>query len=430
MNDTSDVLNREQYLPIIFWLVVLAIPIALLMGVYLFAVERGTTLLWETLPNTFFPALDHRLYTVIVATLGGLLVGVVMRFLGHAHSKTLQQELTEEGRVEYLGLLGLVSGAIIGLSAGASLGPEGPLAHMGGGIATWLAERRKFPVEKKRVLSLGGIAAMFGPFLGTPIGGAFLSIEFTGLLGFPLYGNFIAGTLAALVGFLVIQTIVDFSPEALYHFPDPGLHAIYFIYAVGLGLVGVLHAFAFKFIIGATKRLTAPLQKRIVLKAMLGGLIFGVIGAFLPLTLFSGEAELEVIIEHSAEIGLVMLLVLSVVKLFTLGVCLQTGFPGGFIFPVLFSAGALGAAINLAFPFIPLTVAMLCLMAGAGGALMRLPFSTILLLALLTAPDFAPFLIVSAFSGFLVATFVQAGNARRTYQEAGAQHRAEKANVS
>jgi H+/Cl- antiporter ClcA len=147
------------------------------------------------------------------------------------------------------------------------------------------------------------------------------------------------------------------------------------------------------------------------------------------LTLFSGEAELEAIVEHSAEIGLVMLLVLSVIKLFTLSVCMQTGFPGGFIFPILFSAGALGAAINLLFPFIPLTVAMLCLMAGAGGALMRLPFSIIMLLTLLTAPDFAPFLIVAAFSGFLVATFVQAGNARHAYQEADTQPNAKKVHV-
>jgi len=49
---------------------------------------------------------------------------------------------------------------------------------------------------------------------------------------------------------------------------------------------------------------------------------------------------------------------------------------------------------------------------------MRLPFSVIILLSLLTAPDFAPFLIMAAFTGFLTATFVQAGNVRRAYQEA------------
>jgi H+/Cl- antiporter ClcA len=406
--------------PILFWVVLLAFPIALIMAVYLIAIVRGVELIWETLPGTLFPGLDRRIYTVVVATLGGLLVGVVMRLLGHAGHKTLQQELTEEGRVEYRGALGLLIAAIVGLSSGASLGPEGPLAHMGGGIATWLAERRQYSVEKKRVLSLSGIATVFGGYLGTPVGGAFLSIEFTGLLRFPLYENFIAGTLAALVGFLIVQTVSNYSPAGLYDFPDPGLQPSYWLYAVGLGLVGVLHAFAFKYVSGATKRLTAPLQRWSVLKTMIGGPVFGLIGAFLPLTLFSGEAGLEVIIEQGAEIGLAMLLVLSVVELFTLSVCLQTGFPGGFIFPILFSAGALGAAINVAFPAIPLTVAMLCVMAGVGGALMRLPFSIILLLALLTTPDFAPFLIVSALTGFLIATFAQAGNARRTYQEAAA----------
>lgn len=293
MSDSPDVLNRRQYLPILLWLVVLAVPISLLMAVYLYAVARGTNLLWDIVPQTLLPGLDIRIYTILVATLAGLLVGVVMRYLGHTGEKTLQQELTEEGRVDHRGLPGLLIGAVIALAAGASLGPEGPLAHVGGGIATWWSERRKHPVEVKRVVSLGGIAAVFGPFLGTPLGGAFLSIEFTGLLNFPLYVNFIAGTLATLIGFLVIQSVSSYSIAGLYNFPDPGYRHVYLLYAVGLGLVGVVHAFVFKFVFAVTKRLTAPLQKWTVLKTLLGGLLFGVIGAFLPLTLFSGESEWE-----------------------------------------------------------------------------------------------------------------------------------------
>ena len=40
------------------------------------------------------------------------------------------------------------------------------------------------------------------------------------------------------------------------------------------------------------------------------------------------------------------------------------------------------------------------------------------LLTALIAPDFAPFLIVAAYSGFLIASFVQAVNARRACQAA------------
>ena len=115
-----------------------------------------------------------------------------------------------------------------------------------------------------------------------------------------------------------------------------------------------------------------PLDRNPLLKPVAGGLIFGLVGAWLPLTLHSGEAELHTILVEGAQIGAAVLLVLAVVKLFTLSICLGSGFPGGFAFPLFFSAGSLGYATHLLFPFIPLSVAVVGTMAGIGGAVMRM----------------------------------------------------------
>ena len=83
------------------------------------------------------------------------------------------------------------------------------------------------------------------------------------------------------------------------------------------------------------------------------------------MTLFSGEYETLEVIDTAAEIGVVTLIVLAVVKLFVTSLLLVTGWKGGYIFPTMFAGVALGMAVHLIFPSIPLAVAVAATMAGA-----------------------------------------------------------------
>jgi H+/Cl- antiporter ClcA len=417
MNEDS-IEDRFEYLTLLLAAVGLALAAMVGMLVYLFAISSLTSLLWERLPAWLPSSLPAGVLTVAVATLGGLLVGVTLHYLGGPPGASLQAELSGEGRVGYRGLLGLLIAACIGLASGASLGPEGPLAHMGGGFGTWLADRLKYSVQKSRILAVSGISAVFGAFLATPLGGAFMALEFTGLLAFPIYANLVAATVTALVGYLIFVRVVGTPFVGLLRFDEvPAMSLSNLGAAVLLGLLGLAMAFVFKFINARTKQLVALLPQHSVLKTTIGGLGFGLVGALLPLTLFSGEKELHTVIERGAELGVGLLLVLAVVKLFTLSLCLNTGFPGGFVFPVLFSAGTLGVALHLIFPFIPLSIAVMGLMAGMGGAVMRMPFTVILFLTVLTQPELMPVLIIAAFTGFLTARRLEAGSAREAYRD-------------
>jgi H+/Cl- antiporter ClcA len=113
-----------------------------------------------------------------------------------------------------------------------------------------------------------------------------------------------------------------------------------------------------------------------------------------------------------------LICVIFLIDFFLLSICLSSGFPGGFVFPLLFSAGSLGYAIHLIFPFIPLSVAIVGMMAGIGGAIMRMPFTVILLMLMLSNPALMPISTVAAFTGFLSATLLEAGNARRAMYQA------------
>ena len=413
---------RIDYIRLLLWIVALAIPTGVVTVVYLGIYHEGENLYHELAATMGAPVW---LFTILVATLGGLLVGLGLRFLGEHRSEDdkLDRQIAE-GRAPYKGMGWLLLISLIGLISGASVGPEGPLAHAAAGAGTWLAEKRKYSAEQSRLLSLGNVSAVFGAFLGTPLSAAFMTLEFTRQLTVPIYANMIATTVAALFGALIMFAISHAPPTGIDSYPIEGTFtAIGIFWAVVLGFLGLGWAFVFKLIFVSTQRITTRLDRYPLLKPTLGGLFFGLVGAWMPLTLFSGQYGMGEVLETGAELGVVVLLLLAVLKLITLSVCLSTGFPGGFVFPVFFSASALGYAIHLMFPIIPLPVSIVGTLAGVGGGVMRMPFAVILLLTVVSNPGLLPVSVIAALTSFMTASMLDAGSARRAMEEAQADMR-------
>ena len=414
---TPHAANREPQLPLdrrtLGSAVLLALPVGVVAAlgtiIYVLLYLGGIDLVWYTV----VPALPvpRALATIAIATIGGAVVGLILSRFGGFHHRSLQDELTTDGRVDGRGLFGLLAAALVGLASGASLGPEGPLGHLGGVIGTRAAEWLRWPVERVRITALSGISGAFGSLMGIPLAGGFLSFEFTGLTAFAFYPHLVAATAASLVGFLSIFWITGFRLEGLLEVGTiDGLAPEYFLEALGFGVIGVVLAGLFRIVFGSVRRMVAPLAQRTILRPTLGGLAFGLIGALLPLSLFSGEHELEVILAAPPDPW--MLVALAVVKLVTLSICLATGFPGGFLFPLFFAAGAVGLAVNDLLPVIPLAIAVPCMIAAAGGAVMRMPFAILIITAVLTSVELLPMLIVSALTGYVLALPVADGGAR------------------
>ena len=418
--EDDNLVGRVEYLQLLVWVIVLAIPASLLTLVYLKLYEWGIEA-HQHLSGTLVVA--PALFIILVAVLGGLLVGYGLRYQGERHDQSFHQQMAE-GKVPYRGLVGSLIISLVGLVCGASVGPEGPVGHAGAGLGSWLADKLQYPKEKARILSLSGLSAAFGGFLGTPMSAAFMSLEFTKMLSFPIYANLIATTLSAVIGAWLVFGLTGDLPAGSQGYPQSGLLNISsFLYAIFFGLIGLGWAFLFKVIFGGTRRLAGKLDRYPVLKPAAGGLAFGLLGAILPLTLFSGEHELAYVLTHGVEIGISMLILLAVVKLLTLSICLATGFPGGFVFPLFFSAGSLGYAIHLLLPFIPLPVCVVGMMAGIGGAVMRMPFTTVLFLLILGNPKLLPVSVLAAVTSYLSATILEAGSARKAMRQSVAGRR-------
>ena len=91
-------------------------------------VHQGTYLLWTEAARAL--GMDPRLFTFLVCTLGGLVVGLLVKFFGD-HSGIFAEvmlEFGQTGRFDYRNAPGIVITAFVSLISGASLGPEAPLA--------------------------------------------------------------------------------------------------------------------------------------------------------------------------------------------------------------------------------------------------------------------------------------------------------------
>ncbi|MFS0557843.1 chloride channel protein [Brevibacillus sp. 179-C 9.1 HS] len=125
-----------------------------------------------------------------------------------------------------------------------------------------------------------------------------------------------------------------------------------------------------------------PLEKYKIIKAVIGGVVLGVIGTVLPITLFSGEHQLTDLVAEWSEMSIYLLLAIGIGKLFLTEVCLATGWRGGHIFPVIFAGVSIGYAMSLLFPIDPVTTVAI-VTTSLTSAILQKPLAVLLILIMI-----------------------------------------------
>jgi len=154
--------------------------------------------------------------------------------------------------------------------------------------------------------------------------------------------------------------------------------------AVPLGLAAGGLALITLVVIGAMKKLTAPLAQKTILCATIGGVMFGLVGVALPLTLFTGTDQPHTVIHDGTALGASLLIAVVFAKMLTFALCQATGFIGGPILVMLFIGGTAGIAAHLLIPGLPEGLAFAAMFAALLGALVAAPFTLIFFAALAT----------------------------------------------
>ena len=418
----------KSYLRLMVLVALLGFVSAVVTFVFIVLVNQGIDLIWEQAAPTL--GLDPRLFTLLACSLGGLLVGLLVKLFGdhNAIFAELMQEFGRTGRFDYQHAPGIVITALVSLISGASLGPEAPLADACGGIGTWASDRLKLDDKETRTMGYGGLSGMLAAFITNPFGGALLSLESAqgGMTGKTIYfWGLFPSLLASAVATVVFVALTGGFFDTLYSFPHYIPRLIDLLRAVPFSLVGGLAGALFTLLFKWLRKLMQPLKGRLVLRGLIGGLGMGLIGALLPLTLFSGEAETVELIKQASEIGFVMLIVLAAGKLLATSLLLATGWKGGYIFPIMFAGVALGMAGHLLFPDTPIAVTVAATLAGALVAALRAPLFAALFTLVLVQAETAPVVAVAILVSALVAAFL----ALREAQRAGTQAQADLKNA-
>ncbi|TMD75853.1 MAG: chloride channel protein [Chloroflexi bacterium] len=234
-----------------------------------------------------------RFWPLVLLTVGGVLIGLAITFFGqHAGLGVAQAQYAKTGRITPRYVPSILLEAFIALWSGAAVGPEGPLVFLSGGVGSFIADRLKLEKDDVPLLVYSAIAGAFGGFFGSPVVGAVGALEYMFIRELDFYRHLIPGLIAAAFGYGVYFALLHTSFLGIFAFPSyasPRVVDLGFALLVGViaGVIGIL----FKVIFGIVHLVFAPLKSRPLVCAIVGGVVIGLIGSFLPLTLYSGQNQ-------------------------------------------------------------------------------------------------------------------------------------------
>lgn len=384
MTDPAEVRAASpRALPLILQAIGLGLFAGLFGVVYLVAVGAVTELMWGDEPVTtgWF---SGDIAVVVIPIVFGLVVGLIYRVFKLPPRFPSFIEDLQEGVVEPKTAPGVLGIAFLSLISGPSLGPEGPMATAGGAAGTWLARRKGMGREGVSRLTFVGVSGAFGGLLSTPIGGPLLAFELEhDQTNSYYYLNIVPGVIAGAVSFGIMYPVLGAPFLGLLSMPPVEFGSWMLIAAVGLGCVGALVALVVGKVLLVSVQLFKPLDGRPLIRGLVGGGLVALLGFIMPLTLFSGQTTLPVVLDEWQLVGVVSLLALALLKTVALGISLGSGFYGGPIFPMFFIGGTVGVAIHALIPDIPLGLAVGATMAALGAAVALLPLSMAVITAIM-----------------------------------------------
>ena len=371
--------KAKNNLLFLLYTIILGVIVGVIIWGFLRVMNLGIEFLWSFLPSQFnFP-----LYTLCVCTVGGLLIGLWKRKFGD-YPEELGKVLgtvRKTGGYPYHNVFSTLGSALFPLLIGASVGPEAGLTGVIAGLCTWVGDKLKrfkkevdplesekeavLPKTSKIVLYFAAILSSFGVFI---------------LLN-KLFG-------------------VSMGMESMEAEKTP---LVQYLSVIPFTLIGIAAGWLYFLFKKITGTIAKRFQKYVILRAVIGGVLLGVAGTFLPLTMFSGEHQIEAVMSEMETIGAVMLIVIAVVKLLLTNICIDSGLKGGHFFPVIFCGVSIGCAVSLLTGINAVLCTAIVTTALVGHTLKK-PLATVLLLMIVFPPRLIPVMLAAAAAAKFIPT--------------------------
>jgi H+/Cl- antiporter ClcA len=397
--DPLALLRSKSYAGLLVLAAIIGVPISAAAYFYLALVSKLQGWVFTSLPKALGFHAEPLWWPIPPLLLAGILVGLTIRYLpgngGHSPADGFK---VGAGPPTAMELPGILFAAFATLSLGVVLGPEGPLIALGGGLAALAVRfvKRDAPARTQAVVAAAGSFAAISAVLGSPLTGAFLLMEASGLGGSMMELVLVPGLLAAGVGSLIFIGLNELTGLGTLSLAIPGLPRVgsptvgLFLWAIGIGVLAVPVGLGIRWL-GIFLR--PHIERRMLLLTPLAGLaIAGLAIAYASATgksssevLFSGQSDLGPLIANSASYSAGAVLMLFMCKGVAYGVSLG-GFRGGPTFPAMFAGAAGGVALSH-LPGLPLIDGVAMGIGAMCVVMLRLPLTSVLLATLLLASD-------------------------------------------
>ena len=395
----------------------LGVPVAFAAVLFQTAIHDVIHLVWDVIPEEFGWSEPSWWYVVLVPGLAGLLVAAAVRLPGHGGHSPLEGLGADP--IAPIALASILPAALATLGLGLVLGPEAPLIALGLGLGALSVRLIRLEGTGAQLLVLAGAFASIAALFGGPLVAAFLLFEVTAAggrvpaeqIGRALLPGFVAAGTGALVftgvaGWTGLHqtnlSIPSLPPYESLRITDLAwcLLMAVVVAALVVGIRHLAHGIAAQSILG-------PAGLLIFAGLVVGGLAVAFRATAdrpVDLVLFSGQTELPAVVAEGSA-GVLILLVVT--KGLAYALSLGAGFRGGPVFPAI----ALGVATAMVaanlLPGLHTTPAVAAGIAAGTTAVLRVPFTAVLLVSLLMGPsafDVAPIAVLAAAMAWLVAT--------------------------
>ena len=351
----------------------------------LLAMNVGLALVWDGLASWF-----GRYYPILMCMVGGVVIGLFARRYGQYPEDlpTVMAKVKRDGRYGYDKLGRMSVAALLPLVFGGSVGPEAGLTGVIAGLCSWVGDRMKRFGADFRELSEAGVTATLSALFTAPLYGFA-----AGISGRPsgdgeaptmsrwtravVYVCAIAGALGAM---LALNHFIG-GGMSLPHYDWDAVGRTEVLWLIPLILVGAVAGWLYCISDSLMSKASDRVGDRPVLKPVLAGAVLGVFGVVMPMTMFSGESQVEELDVLWTSMGAAALLVLGFAKVFVTSMCVNMGWRGGHFFPIIFAGISIGYGMAMLTGADP--VFCLCVVTAAlVGGVMRKPVMAVLLLFL------------------------------------------------
>jgi chloride channel protein, CIC family len=291
---------------------------------------------------------------VAVPAAGGLTAGILARLRSQSHqgvSNVMEAVVLGRVHLSFRTTVARVSASFAAIASGMSIGREGPLIEFGGTLGAVAARVTKLPLTRTRVLVAAGTAAGFTAAYNTPFAAVLFVLET--IVGIAALEATVPTIAATVIASALTRAVVGGGPiygQRSFTLASPW-ELLSFAVVGGLGACG---ATLFKRMLAAFERLFERQALPQPWRAMLGGLIVGLVATAVPSVVGNGFEPLNQLL--NGPMVTQALIVLLFAKVIGTSGSVASGVPGGIFTPVLLTGGILGALwahVASAWHFIP-----------------------------------------------------------------------------